>query len=126
DKTYSYAGCAGGGSNGNNGNVCTITDALKSGLTQSFNYDGLNRLTSAVESDNAFSQTFSYDSWGNLVQNGTWAFTPSYSNLNRVVGMNMQYDAAGNVTTDQLGRTYGFDLEGRLASNSMGWTYVYG
>lgn len=126
DRSYSYAGCAEGVSNGNNGNVCAIFDALNGGQTQSFNYDVLNRLTSAVESDNAFNQAFTYDAWGNLVQNGTWAFTPSYSGQNQALGMGMQYDAGGHTTTDQLGHNYSFDSEGRLARNSMGWTYIYG
>ncbi len=51
---------------GNNGNIYAIVDNRQVGLTQSFSYDPLNRITSGSRSDGAYNHTYNYDSFGNM------------------------------------------------------------
>ena len=98
----------------NNGNVPSIVDQLASARTQTFGYDSLNRLSTAVET--AWGLGFAYDRYGNLLQqNVTLGSAPAFSaaaNLkNQLVGYG--YDAAGNLTSDGM-HTYQYDGESRL------------
>jgi len=43
---------------------------------------------------------------------------------NQLSGIGLVYDAAGNVTTDNLGNTYTYDAENRIATVA-GYTYSY-
>jgi RHS repeat-associated protein len=123
NKTYNYSDPARG--NGNNGNVINIYDGVSVGRNQSFGYDELNRVTSGVQNDGAFNQSFSYDPWGNLKQSGTWSFQPNYEATNRMTGYS--YDAAGNLLNDGVGHAFTYDAEGRIGTvNGTGTTYTYG
>jgi YD repeat-containing protein len=75
----------------------------------------------------AWSQTFSYDAFGNLSKSGAISFQPSYSYLtNRMTQIgssNPTYDANGNVTNDTI-HTYAWDAAGRpVTIDTVGLTY---
>ncbi len=94
-----------------------ITDALNSADTQScsFSHDYVKRLVSA-NCVSVWSQTFSYDPFGNLSSSGTTSFQPTYSvSTNRITSVGSftpTYDANGNTTADPS-NTYSWDSAGR-------------
>jgi RHS repeat-associated protein len=141
----------------NNGNVISQT-VQRSGVpnvTQTFEYDNVNRLKKAISSTTGWAQEFSYDPWGNRAQisSGPGPETPVPADLagttnNRV--NNWKYDPAGNligipstpgstnrascvnttiVGTGPMLRTSCYDAEGRMTSvtdlNSTKTTYAY-
>jgi len=121
-KTYNYLDSAHG--NGNNGNILSIYDNLNSAQNQAFTYDALNRLSSASQADGAFSQTFSYDAWGNVRQDGTWSFQ-SGADVNNRLHL-YSYDAAGDLLNDGF-HNYGYDANQRLKTvDGSSATYTYG
>jgi len=95
--------------------------------TLAYTYDGLQRLTGAVESPGS-SYAYQYDVAGNRTQvavNGTTTQQHSYDAANQVVGWT--YDAAGNLTGDGIS-TYSYDALGRLTAGTSGAqssTYSY-
>ena len=114
-----------------NGNPTQITETARpSGsslaFTQTYGYDGVNRLSSIAETNptGSWSQNFSYDAFGNLAAS-TPSASPSsaappstsiptqlssYSSLNRIAGGS--YDANGNQTV--LGSSnLKYDIENR-------------
>lgn len=124
-RSYNYYN----GSSQNNGNLWNITDQLRSGGNQTFAYDYLNRLTSASQSDSAYSETFTYDAWGNLKQSGTWSFQNNYDTTNRIVtGGGFAYDANGNLTSEgTTNHTFSYDAENHMATvDTTAATYTYG
>ena len=94
-----------------------ITDALNSADAQScsFSHDDLRRLVNA-NCGSVWSQTFSYDPFGNLSSTGSMSFQPTYSvSTNRITSVGSftpTYDANGNTTADPS-NTYGWDSAGR-------------
>ncbi|MFY9571566.1 MAG: RHS repeat-associated core domain-containing protein, partial [Blastocatellia bacterium] len=141
------------GSNTNNGNVLTqkITAPKAAGgdlvLTQSYEYDEVNRLLSASENGSpAWSQTYDYDRYGNrAVRNGSYipmtnigltpqstsstdfsAFDQQTNRLKQATFPNVLYDGAGNLARDQASRTFAYDGENRQTSyNNGAVTYTY-
>ena len=122
---------------GNNGNVIgyTYTDTVSSGMNHSalYVYDTLNRLACAQATGSAtYNLAFTYDRYGNMAcqtngqTNGpcpNWTFN---SSANQITTAGYTYDAAGNVTSDNL-TNYQWDAEGRLKSVNSGAyrSYVY-
>jgi RHS repeat-associated protein len=106
--------------NGNNGNVAQITNNLNSARTQSFSYDGLNRIasakTQATSGQFCWGETFGYDAWGNLGSIG--AILPAYS------GCTQEYLTAAAMPNNQLSG-YGYDAAGNMISNPGIATYTY-
>ncbi|MGB7068400.1 MAG: hypothetical protein WBD22_02810, partial [Pyrinomonadaceae bacterium] len=109
---------------------------------QTYAYDSLNRLQSASETvggSQTWKQTFTIDRYGNRRFDAANTTTlgscaeavcnPSIStSTNRLIGYG--FDAAGNVTADADGRTFGFDAENhqKEVKNSSGaslGTYFY-
>ncbi|HEX3156032.1 MAG TPA: hypothetical protein VHV32_15495, partial [Candidatus Angelobacter sp.] len=120
--------------NGNDGMILSIIDGINATRNQFYQYDPLGRVTAGYEQDNAFNQTFSYDSWGNMTTSGTNTFTPLYDGNNRVSGAPANctasntycYDAAGNMLNDAF-HQYAYDSESRIKSvDNTGATYTYG
>lgn len=132
-----------------NGNTRTQTDAR--GLTVSYQYDALNRLTSKNASDNSFNYDYSYDD--SSKSNGIGRLTHSSNHVNgasnfyydpvgRIVaryvcapndcsylhGGSGTYDLAGNLINSHIttGADVGasFDGAGRLAGSSYNLTGV--
>jgi RHS repeat-associated protein len=123
-----------------NGNVAGYyyTDSANSGLahTASYTYDGANRLASAAATGSvAYSQSFSYDIYGNMSCSANPAETnclqTTYSSsTNRIsyvtvngVNTTYTYDAAGNLLNDGT-YSYQWDAEGRLAAVTLSGNVV--
>jgi RHS repeat-associated protein len=110
----------------NNGNVMSQTLAPLN-VTQSFQYDGVNRLKVASEGA-AWSWTFDYDKFGNQwvsewsgLSPGSLTATASswYDAQNRMtVAPSAQFDEAGN-QTHMGGYTFGYDAEGRVKDSTI-------
>ena len=105
-----------------------VTDPFYSGGNQtcSYTHDDLTRIFTA-NCGSVFSQTFSYDAFGNLDKSGTISFQPSYSYLTNhitTVGNSpFVYDANGNTTNDLI-HTYAYDAAGRpVTIDSVTLTY---
>lgn len=97
-----------------------ITDAFNGADTQScsFSHDDLTRLVSD-NCGSVWSQTFSYDPFGNISTNGSMSFLPIYSvSTNRMTSVGsftFTYDANGNTTADPT-NTYSWDSAGKAVS----------
>jgi RHS repeat-associated protein len=126
---YSYPPTA------NNGSVSSISISgagLASPVTQTFTYDGFNRLTQFSEGGGV-SQTYSYDNYGNWSVSGP--INPSYSAQTPQTGTTFSnnrwapdsggvtYDAAGNQLSVYLGsnatRSFTYDGEGRVLTATI-------
>ncbi len=134
DRTYAYtssnpSNCPGSGMPADNGNVLQVNDTLNSEHTQSFCYDNLNRLTSALIADQSLQQMLNYDSFGNIKSaTGTVNFVHAGGPKNQITDSGYLYDNAGNLTQANPGvlSTYAYDAEDRLTSfNNGAATYVY-
>ena len=106
-----------------------IVDGLNSKDTQScsYAYDNLARLTTANCGSTIWSQSFTYDAFGNINKSGTQSFMPTYSettNRYTLIGsVTPTYDSNGNLTNDGF-YTYTWDGEGNLATlNGNAETY---
>jgi len=94
-----------------------VTDPFNSADAQTCTYihDDLTRIASA-NCGSEWSQTFSYDAFGNLSKSGSMSFQPTYSTstnrMTQIGGSTPTYDANGNVTNDFL-HTYAWDAVGR-------------
>ena len=81
-------------------------------------YDALARLSS-VNCGSVWSQTFSYDPFGNITKSGSQSFGPTYypsTNQYQYIGSTtVTYDPNGNLTYDGY-HNYAWDGEGNLAS----------
>ena len=115
DMRYNYTAGA------NNGRITSSVDGII-GETVNYSYDSLNRLSSALATNNAWGQGFGYDGFGNLTAKTALAgsvptmsvsFDPLTNHQNGV-----GYDANGNPT----GPSY--DVENRMISGN-GETYSY-
>jgi len=107
----------------NNGNVQnqTITRGAQT-WADGYGYDGVNRLTSAVESGSGnWSQSYTYSASGNRAVSGGYVPNPgwtpqtllAYNSYNQWTGTGVSYDGAGN----QIGlpsESFTYDAEGRL------------
>jgi RHS repeat-associated protein len=96
----------------------TITPA--NAQTCTYSYDDLSRLTSD-NCGSGWSQTFTYDPFGNIVKSGSSSFAATYNNQNQIatLGSNVPtYDASGNLLSINTGtlHTYTWDAENRVAS----------
>jgi RHS repeat-associated protein len=136
DLNYNYVD-----SNGhNNGNVTKITNNINHGWSQNFTYDSLSRIataqTDAVAGNQfgCFAETYTYDAWGNLLNNAYNPTTQSAytgctqeapSNLagvvqpnNRLSGFGFTTDSAGNLIADGV-HTFTYDAENHLLSTAQ-------
>jgi RHS repeat-associated protein len=105
-----------------------ISDPFNSADAQtcSYSHDDLMRIASA-NCGSIWSQTFSYDAFGNLSKNGTSSFLPIYSSstnqMTSIGSSTPTYDSNGNVTNDFL-NSYAWDSNGRpVTVDSVGVTY---
>jgi RHS repeat-associated protein len=123
----------------NNGNVREqFITAPGFSATQTFGYDSLNRLQTAVEAG-AWSQTYTYDRFGNRAVTGfvpspnqspslLTHFSTATNRITTAFNGNILYDAAGNLTRDSRGWTFAYDAENhQLTANTASGTtsYVY-
>jgi RHS repeat-associated protein len=94
--------------------------------TCSYSHDDMSRIAS-VNCGSSWSQTFSYDAFGNLSKSGTISFQPTYSYLtNRMTQIGSStptYDTNGNVLNDTA-HTYAWDVNGKpVTIDGVGLTY---
>jgi RHS repeat-associated protein len=105
-----------------------VTDPFDSSDAQtcSYTHDDLSRIASA-NCGSIWSQTFSYDVFGNINKSGSSSFGATYSsstNRMTLIGSSTpSYDSNGNVTNDFL-NSYAWDANGRpVTANGVGLTY---
>jgi RHS repeat-associated protein len=134
DITYNYVDSVKGG---NAGHVFSVTNNLNASRTQSFNYDQVNRITSAGTNATTgaycWGYQYSYDgAWGNLQSQAGWSPTYSTCMQGMLPGVTVDgnnhismfaYDASGNATSDST-NTYTWDGESQLKS-AAGVTYLH-
>jgi len=106
----------------NNGRVAATIDGYLP-ETVNYTYDSLNRLSNATATNGAWSQSYTYDGFGNLTSKSAAGFYPAYSATfnpanNRQNGWG--YDANGNETVQGT-----FDVSNRLVASSTGQSYAY-
>ncbi len=133
----------------NNGNIgrikYTISGSLK--YSQTFQYDGVNRLSYGVEHNNgvlndpnrAWWQTFAYDAWGNRginvastsdnmdLINTALQLSEFSASTNRITRSGYGYDFAGNLSSEP-GRSYSYDSENKMITANVSGTitkYAY-
>jgi RHS repeat-associated protein len=111
----------------NNGRVWQVKDWI-SGEELTYQYDSLNRLTSATTTGPEWGLSFSYDGFGNLMSQtrtkGTTA--PQFSlavnaATNRISTSGYTYDANGNLTQSPGGPVNTYDVANRLVSNGASY-----
>ena len=118
-------GNLGWNANGTLGSLA-ITDPFNSADNNqncTYAYDNLARLSS-VGCGAAWSQTFSYDAFGNISKTGSISWQPGYnSSTNRYTLGGTSYDADGNLLNDTF-HSYSWTVFGRPATiDSIGLTY---
>ena len=94
-----------------------ITDPFNSqdNQTCAYTHDDLGRV-SASNCGSAWSQTFTYDPFGNVTKTGSVSWQPGYDTTsNRYMLNGTSYDANGNLNTDTF-NTYTWDGSGNLAT----------
>jgi RHS repeat-associated protein len=119
--------------------------------TCNYTYDDLRRVASAT-CGSLWSQTFSYDAFGNITKSGNLSFAPGYTFGNgattnqfySIPGVSVSYDANGNLLTDNLNSytwdqnwgtlltvnngsatvTATYDALGRMVENNAGGTWT--
>jgi RHS repeat-associated protein len=106
----------------NNGRIAQSIDGYLP-ETVNYTYDSLNRLSNAAATNGAFSQSYTYDGFGNLTSKSAAGFYPAYSATfnpanNRQNGV--AYDANGNQTAQGT-----YDVSNRLVTSSIGQSYAY-
>ena len=116
--TYTYP------ANQNNGKILQQTESI-SGEQITYQYDALNRLISAVTSDNPnvpqWGQSFNYDGFGNLTDKNVTKGSATALHVSFSAATNWQsgitYDANGNQLTDMQGNnTLSYDGANRLGA----------
>jgi len=102
-----------------------VTDPFNSLATQNCTYadDDLARLAN-VNCPNVWSQTFTYDPFGNITKNGSYWWPPSGSGYNSATNRyntlaGTSYDNNGNLLNDTF-HTYQWDAEGTIIAVDVG------
>jgi len=120
--TYDY------GTTDNNGNVKNQVNTIGTlAITDTYSYDSVNRISSAVESStggSGWTETEGYDRYGNRwidLGGGVQSQYISTSN-NRITGKT--YDAVGNLTVDGT-TSYGYDAENHMLTVNSTTGYRY-
>ncbi len=100
-----------------------ITDSIpgtSDSQTCSYGYDSLGRVAS-VDCPNVWSQSFTYDAFGNIKKSGSLNWQPNYSPATNQA--NISYDGDGDVTNDGS-NTYAWDADGKMIQvNAQAITY---
>jgi RHS repeat-associated protein len=103
------------------GNVQSEVNLDNMEFSKGFQYDDLNQLTSY--SEGSHSESYSYDSLGNFTSVTTDGGTPvarTANDQNEITSIGgattPAYDAAGNMTGDETGKTFVYDAWNRLVA----------
>lgn len=95
-----------------------ITDPFNAANTQNcaYSYDDVARIASGNCGSSVWSQTFSYDAFGNITKSGSESFQPVYSSatnqMTSIGSFTPSYDNNGDVLNDGL-HSYQWDVETR-------------
>jgi len=129
----------------NNGNVTAITNNRDTTRSQSFLYDSLNRISSALTSSthatspaNCWGETYSIDPWGNLqtiaattnpnytgcTEESGFDFTNFIGTNNHITYTSYGYDAPGNLSSGSGVSGISYNAENQLIT-AAGVTYTY-
>ena len=107
-----------------------VADPVNPGDAQTCTYgsDDLGRIASA-NCGSVWSQTFTYDPFGNITKSGSISWIPGYNTAtNRYALGGTSYDANGNVLNDTF-NSYTWDAEGKTLSthysNGQTWAFTY-
>jgi RHS repeat-associated protein len=126
-NSQSLIGNLGWNANGSLGTM-GITDPFNANDAQSCSYssDDLSRIASA-NCGSGWSQTFTYDAFGNISKSGTISFQPTYSyltnHMTQIGSSTPTYDANGNVTYDTA-HTYTWNAAGKAVTiDAVGVAY---
>lgn len=111
-----------------NSNRLTRSNLVNSAFNETYSYDSLNQLTSFARG--AHTQSWDHDALGNFdaVNTDGTNQTRTHNKQNEITsilgGVTPTYDANGNLTKDETGRTFEYDAWNRLvrAKNSGGTT----
>ena len=101
-----------------------ITDPFNSANTQTCTYghDDLARIASG-NCGSVWSQTFTYDAFGNITKSGSNQFQPGYNLATNRMSTGASYDSNGDVLGDGL-HSYAWDAETRPTTiDTVGVTY---
>lgn len=122
---------------GDNGNVFQVLNNVDSTRSVAYSYDHLNRIAQAntlnSTSSNCWGEVYTIDNWSNLTNRAgvsgmgtcnTEGLSATATPQNQLSGIGVLYDAAGNITQDNLGNTPTYDAENRIATDA-GYTYSY-
>jgi RHS repeat-associated protein len=131
--------------NHNAAHVYSITNNLDTTRSQTFTYDQLNRITSALTTSthassptHCWGETYTLDVWGNLnsiaaTTNSNYTGCTEESGFSTTADANnhlplFSYDASGNTQSDGVVTNYQWDAESQLKSATNGGTttnYTY-
>ena len=121
------------------GNLAQRQD-VNAGLTESFQYDDLNRLSNAAVSGSSVivpSLSMSYDAFGNILtksDTGTYAYDPAHAHRLQSVtpavaaAVSYQFDSNGNLQSSSDGRSVTWTVDNKpssITSNSNTSTFAY-
>jgi RHS repeat-associated protein len=103
-------------------NVTSMTNVNYTSFSEIYAYDDLSRVAKADRNNGTVNdQTWSYDGIGNIisVKTNTTTSTRTHNALNQITSVTSQvaaptYDSHGNLTKDNLNRTYTYDAWNRL------------
>ena len=120
-----------------NGAISATNTAAK-GLTQSFCYDGLNRLIKTAQNNSlsgscsvaASERDQQYDDFGNIVsKSNVGTYTYDAASPHQLVstgdGVSYTYDKVGNLTSDSSGRTLTYFVSDKVGSIAKSGNYLY-
>ena len=119
----SVTGGLGWNANGTLGSL-NITDPFNAANTQncSYTHDDLARIASG-NCGSVWSQTFTYDAFGNITKTGSSQFQPGYNWTTNQMSTGASYDPNGDVLSDSL-HSYAWDADTRPTTiDSVGVTY---
>ncbi|MGB8985449.1 MAG: RHS repeat-associated core domain-containing protein, partial [Candidatus Sulfotelmatobacter sp.] len=104
-----------------------ITDDINSGGSQTCTYNGYDNLGRllGVTCGSVWSQTFSYDPFGNITKSGSSAWAPGYNEATNHASPPITYDNNGNMTNDTL-RTYAYYVDNKLGSINSTTCNIFG
>ncbi|MCK9420712.1 MAG: RHS domain-containing protein [Nitrospirae bacterium] len=109
-----------------NGNIKSIQNTFEPSKNKTFDYDALDRLSTAISSGIWGSLGWTYDGVGNRQTEGStvYTYTAGTNKLTGAGGLNFGYDNNGN-TTSQAARTYIYNQNQRLIQVNDGSMTAY-
>ena len=111
-------------------NRLTKGNTVNTAFSETYTYDNLNQLASFNRGSGAYTQSFNYDPLGNRNSVVTDGATQTYTanKQNEITGISgattPTYDANGNMTGDETGKTFVYDAWNRMVAVKSGATVL--